>query len=229
MTFDPAPAGTHADPDGLLALWDEYEDKAMGMLMSGTVKHDAEPCPFWHCFTFAHPSLVRYREAFAKRVPAVERELVAVLREERRDSRRAAAAYLLAHLVSGERVVELLLPSIRDPSELVRNNAMRVLAMIAMHRPEIAIPIAPILAALRYPTTLDRNKASAILAGLTSRELGAKAREQIIAGAGELLVDMLALKQPNNHDFAYRILKQVSGRDLGEHAVESWRAWLRTR
>lgn len=45
----------------------------------------------------------------------------------------------------------------------------------------------------------------------------------------EFLVEMLALKQPNNHDFAYRILKQVSGRDLGEHAVESWRAWLRTR
>jgi hypothetical protein len=42
-----------------------------------------------------------------------------------------------------------------------------------------------------------------------------------------MLVDMLALRQPNNHDFAYLILKTISGRDFGEHAVDDWRAWVR--
>jgi hypothetical protein len=226
MKHAPAPTGTHADPDGLLALWDEYQPKALGMMMDGTVKPGAEKCPFWHCFTFAHESLILYRDAFARRVPAVERALVTVLREEKRDDRRAAAAFLLAHLPSGQRVVELMLPSITDPSVLVRNNAMRVLAMTAMHHPEIAIPVTPILEALHFPSTLDRNKASAILAGITRREPTAEVRAQILAGAGELLVDMLALKQPNNHDFAYQVLKQISGRDLGEHAIDAWRAWF---
>lgn len=227
MTFAPAPTGTHGDPDGLIALWTEYERAAMARVMDGSAKLMGEKCPFWHCLTFAHESLVPYRDAFARRVPAVERELAAVLREEARGNRRAAAAFLLAHLASGERVVELMLPSIDDPDELVRNNAMRVLALIATNHPQIAIPVAPIVAALRYPSTSDRNKASGILAGITRRPLDAATREAILAGGGEILVDMLALRQPNNHDFAYTILKQLSGRDLGERAIDAWRAWLR--
>ncbi len=93
-------------------------------------------------------------------MPAAERELVAVLHEDKRADRRAAAAFLLAHLASGERVVELMLPSITDPSELVRNNAMHVLSLIAIDHPEVPIPVAPILEALRFPSTTDRNKAS---------------------------------------------------------------------
>jgi hypothetical protein len=228
MTFDPAPTGTHADPDGLLALWNEYERKAMGMMMDGTLKATAEACPFWHCISFGHEALIPYRDAFGKRVPPVERELVAVLREEKRDHERGAAAYLLAHLASGPRVVELMLPSMSDPSQHVRNNAMRVLALIASNHPEVAIPIGPVLAALRYPSTTDRNKASAILEGITSRGVSAELRAQILASVGELLVDMLALRQPNNHDFAYKILKHLSGRDLGERNIEAWRAWVRS-
>jgi hypothetical protein len=227
MRFGPEPTGTHPDPDGLLALWEEYAEKALKMLMDGTVKPEKEPCPFWHCLTFAHDSLLPYRDAFAKRVPTVWLELAAVLREDRRKDRRAAAAFLLAHIASGERVVELMLPSITDPNELVRNNAMRVLALIAEDHPAIAIPVAPILEALHFPATSDRNKASAILDSLTRRGLDPAMRDQLLAGAGEVLVDMLALRQPNNHDPAYRILKQLSGRDLGEHAIDAWRAWLR--
>lgn len=48
----------------------------------------------------------------------------------------------------------------------------------------------------------------------------------MIARAGPTLLKLLALEQPNNHDFAYQILKQVSGQDFGEHEVARWRAWL---
>lgn len=227
MAFAPAPTGTHPDPDGLLALYREYFQKVMKMLRDGAIKPANEPCPFWHCISFGHESLVPYRDMFAKRVPPVERQLAAVLREDSRDVHRADAAFLLAHLSSGVRVVELMLPAIRDSSSLVRNNAMRVLALIAEHHPEIPIPVEPILEALHFPQTTDRNKAAAILAGISSRPMSPRLREQIIGGAGELLVDMLALRQPNNHDYAHKILKHLGGRDLGEHAVDAWRAWLR--
>jgi hypothetical protein len=230
MAFAPEPAGTHADPDGLIALWNEYEAKAIGMMMDGTLAPVAdEKCPFWHCVSFGHPSLHPYRDAFARRVPPVERELAAVLREDKREEHRGAAAYLLAHLSSGESVVQLLLPSLRDASSLVRNNAMRVLFMISSEHPEIAIPLGPVLEALRFPTTTDRNKAAGILEGITRRAVTAETRAQILAGAGELLVDMLALRQPANHDPAYRILKQLAGRDLGEREVDAWRAWVKAQ
>jgi hypothetical protein len=33
---------------------------------------------------------------------------------------------------------------------------------------------------------------------------------------------MLAWKRPNNHDYIYKILKNISRRDLGEHSVGVW-------
>jgi hypothetical protein len=228
MTFLPAPTGELPDPDGLLAMWQEYEQKVMGMLMAGQLPMKHGSCaPAWHCISFDHESLVPYRDAFMQRVPAVEADLVRVLREDKRDANRGAAAYLLAHLASGDRVVELMLPAMRDPSSLVRNDAMRVLALIAQDHPEIAIPLDPVLDALAFPTTTDRNKASAILSGITKHaQLTTAQRAAIRTRAGTTLVDMLALRQPNNHDYAYEILKNVSGKDLGEHAIDAWRGWL---
>lgn len=76
------------------------------------------------------------------------------------------------------------------------------------------------------PTTTDRNKAAAIVDGLVRRPDSSNLRHEVIARAGPTLLKLLALGQPNNHDFAYQILKQVSGQDFGEHDVDRWRAWL---
>jgi hypothetical protein len=45
MTFAPEPTAEHADPDGLIAPWREYEKKVMGMLMSGEIKPAKPVCP----------------------------------------------------------------------------------------------------------------------------------------------------------------------------------------
>jgi hypothetical protein len=225
MSYAPTPTGHHGDPNGLLALWGEYEDKMWPVIQAHGGKTDVD-CPARHCFTFADPSLTPYRDAVVARVPAQEAALAAILADDADELERARAAYLLAHLADGDRVVALELAAFRDPSALVRNNAMRVVAMIAMHHPEIDIPLAPVLAALEMPTTTDRNKASAILSGLASRP---GEGDQIVDAAGPVLVDMLRLAQPNNHDFAYAILKTASGQDLGEHDADAWQRWLDAR
>ena len=39
---------------------------------------------------------------------------------------------------------------------------------------------------------------------------------------------MLRLGQPNNHDYAYRILKAISGQQFGERDYQAWETWLGT-
>jgi len=103
---------------------------------------------------------------------------------------------------------------------------MRVVVDIAFHHPELDVPIDPVLEALEHPSTLDRNKASAILDGLLERPDGDRLHRVIAKRAGATLIAMLRLKQPNNHGFAYAILKKVRGQDLGERDYDAWEAWL---
>jgi hypothetical protein len=157
-------------------------------------------CPAFHCFGDpAHAALRARATKFAERVPHRHDELVAILREDGRDDWRAAAAFLLAY----------------------------TRAHIAMHHPEIAIPLDPILEALEFPTTTDRNKAAAILSGVVKRSAVSPAvRHLVVERAGDTLFAMLQLSQPNNHDFAYEILKAVSGESYGERDHAAWEAWL---
>jgi hypothetical protein len=85
------------------------------------------------------------------------------------------------------------------------------------------MPLAPILAALQFPSTTDRNKAGYVLVSLADRP---ENRAPILRTVGSVLLDMLALQQPNNHDPAYQILRKLSGKDFGERDYSAWRAWL---
>jgi hypothetical protein len=50
-----------------------------------------------------------------------------------------------------------------------------------------------------------------------------------IREAGPKLIEILKLLQPNNHDFAYAILKKISGKDFGERNYEAWGRWLHSQ
>ncbi|HUQ04844.1 MAG TPA: hypothetical protein VM261_20220 [Kofleriaceae bacterium] len=231
MTFAPAPAGEHADPEGLIADWQAFEAKVFELMNAGTLSPKRVDCPAFHCFGDpAHEALCAWAAKFAERVPRHRDELVAILREDRREDFRGAAAYLLAYTHDGNELVRVLQPSIRDESSFVRNSVMRVLADIALHHPEIEIPLNPVLAALDFPTTTDRNKAAAVVAWtLEKRGVSAETRRSVIDHAGPTLLAMLRLQQPNNHDLAYTILKAVSGEAYGERDHTAWEAWLRRR
>ncbi|WP_437757386.1 hypothetical protein [Sorangium sp. So ce1389] len=147
-------------------------------------------------------------------------------KEDKDPEDRGAAAFLLAHIKDGEKLVSLMLPMLNDPDALVRNNAMRVLMDVAMLHHDVSIPLTPFLKALDGPTTTDRNKAAAVTWGLIDRPEGTKLYAQVIKEAGPTLLKLLKLEQPNNHDAAYRILKKVSGKDFPERDHAAWEKWL---
>jgi hypothetical protein len=224
MTFLPAPTEKFPDPDGLLAAMEGYVGKGFALLRAGQITGQWEDCGAWHClFGFRNAALAPYGAWFKAQVPVDEAALVEVLRHDATSAHRADAAFLLAHIADGQKLVDLLIPSIQDENSEVRNNILRVLQDIANHHPEIKIPLAPIVSALDFPGTLDRNKSAAVLAGLADQP-GLRAR--IAREAGPILLRMLRLQQPNNHDWAYIVLKKISGETYGERDYNRWASWL---
>jgi len=179
-----------------------------------------------HCaLGFNHPQLEHMEDAFIEKTPGRMKELTAVLRGDRQANRRAAAAFVLAYGKDRKQVVDALLPSIDDPNASVRNNVVRVLVMIQQDADTVVVPLKAALHALRFPTTTDRNKAGYLLANIAEHASPAE-RMRIAREAGDTLIAMAAMQQPNNRDPAIKILEAISGETHGTDAV-AWRAWLK--
>ncbi len=228
MNFLARPTGSVEDPKGVLKLWEDYDSIAIQEIVKGNIGQAPwENCPAFHCLlNHEHPALKKKSEALAKRAPSQFEQLVKVLRTDRNSDKRAAAAFLIAYYKDGNKVVEALVPSIRDSSPIVRNNAMRVLAEIALRHQDVHIPLDPILQAIHFPDTTDRNKAAAIIDRLLQRPDSKNLHRRIINQVGEIVLAMLRLKQPNNHDYAYFIFKRLSDKDFGEQNYRAWARWL---
>lgn len=225
MSFLPAPTKDIADPEGLVAAWMEYEKKHYELFLKGALHMPPGSCPALHCINdFSNPELKPYLEIFQTKVARNKDDLVKVLRESRNAEQRAAAAFLLAHTTDAAVLVQTLEPSIADANSTVRNNVMRVLMEIGVRQQDVMIRIAPLLQALDYPKSTDRNKALYTLLSLADRP-GNKMILQ--RQAGETLLKILRLTQPNNHDPAYEILKKISGKNYGDRDYANWAAWLK--
>ncbi|WP_437973203.1 HEAT repeat domain-containing protein [Sorangium sp. So ce295] len=227
LTFGLQPKGDLEDPAGLLAAWKDYQDTYFRMMHKKEIGPERAACPAFHCLGgYEHEALRPYGERFVNDVPPNEDKLIRILEADKDPEDRGAAAFLLAHIKDGEKLVSLMLPVLNDPDALVRNNAMRVVAHVAMFHHDVPIPLTPFLKALDGPTTTDRNKAAAVTWGLIDRPEGTKLYAQVIEEAGPTLLKLLKLEQPNNHDFAYLILKKVSGKDFPERDYAAWEKWL---
>jgi hypothetical protein len=223
MNFLPSPHKSFLDPGHLLAAWEAYQDLGLKLMLSGDLKV-SEKCPAFHCVVgFDDPRLKQYGAQFNDQVPKYESTLYEILREDQDPRHRANAVFLLAHTHDGKKLVRNLTPSIRDEAEEVRNNVMRVFGYVGQFHPELTLPTEAIAEALNFPTTTDRNKALFALASISQIT---NQREYLIKNTGSLLVSILKLQQPNNHDLAYSVLKTLSGRNFGEHDYSAWEKWL---
>lgn len=224
--FSKPPSGEYQDPNGALAVWDEYWNLSFELLRSGEFQ-GSKMCPIWHCFLgFEHPKLAPYLARLNSLTEKNQTKLLQILTDDAKTQRRASAAFLLAHISDGDAVIQAMQPAIFDSEMEVRNNALRVLVLISINHPEKRIPLDPVTKALRFPTTLDRNKAGSVLAILSKRP---ENRAAILKADGWVLFDMLKLMQPNNHDPAYTTLKNLSGEKFGDRDYIAWETWLKAR
>ncbi len=222
--FTAKPTKNIPDPDGLIQSWLEYEKVGNSILYKNKTAPIFKSCPAIHCtYGFDDPRLKKYLPVFSQLVPKDKDQLIVVLRKDKDENKRAAAAFLLAHINNKNELIKILTPSIKDPSSSVRNNAMRVIAatLAGMKNPDF--PINEAVLALNFPEALDRNKALYILSSLAKQPRYAN---YLLQHAQNELLDDLELSQPNIHEFSYIILKLISGKDFGEHNYQAWKRWL---
>lgn len=220
--FIPKPVGSFADPDHLIASWQRYEKYGFDYFMRTKKAITFKHCSAFHCiFGFERPELKAYELKFNSAVPKYKNDLIAILRNDKDEQKRGAAAYLLAHLKDGHEIVAILSPSIRDSSSYVRNNVMRVIAQTSTKAPEANFPLDNIIAALTYPTATDRNKAIYVLEMLTRHPKIATYVKQ--HGCHELM-DQYKTVQLNLHNEAYNVLVNISAKHF---PVDDYRSWIK--
>jgi hypothetical protein len=160
--------------------------------------------------------------AYAKRdLPELRR----VLRTSSNAAERGLAADVLGYAPDKRAVVSDLVYGLTDPSEEVRNNALRALLVIAEMTvsPEGAVPDIspdPIIVLLYSPVWSDRNKAAGALDALTRNrnpELLSVIRRQAISP----LVEMARWKSGGHAQAAFLVLGRVAGYS-DEAALDLW-------
>ena len=201
----------------------EYSKLEMNLLFTNQLDINNISCPVYHCVSgFHHPKLKPYLMVFNKGASRNKKLIIDTLNQDANPERRAAAAFLVAHFKDPEEIIATLSPHVNDCDENVRNNVIRVMSG-TIRKAKINLDITPFLALLDSPSVTDRNKSLSVI--LTASK-SAAGKQQIIQTGVDRLLAILALKQPNNHDIAYEILKNISGNDFGEYNIAEWKTWL---
>lgn len=138
LVLDSVPAGSERLPDEMIAAEREYLRAGMDAVQERFLSFAAQ-----------HETLLR-----------------AVLRNSGDAHHRAVAAQILAYVADKKSVVADLVRATRDPTADVRNNAMRALGIMAAA--DIDVPLEPFIDLLSSVDWTDRNKASFVLAAITS-------------------------------------------------------------
>ena len=222
MPFRKQPTGDLGDPEGLIAKWDEYQDKVFQLMFAGTPLQ-VQDCPVLHCVApFSIPELAPYLRAFNDGARAHEKELYEIVSRDKEPQHRAAALFLLAHTNNAKKLLPVLGDAIHDPDSGVRNNAMRIMMEMAAFDRNREYPVKDLIAALEFPSAEDRNKSAYVLVSLVKSP---RYRTAIDKEAVPSLLKLLRLRQANNHDPAYEILKELSGKTFGDRDYKDWESW----
>jgi hypothetical protein len=214
----------HLKQTDLIAKMQKYETLGWKLSDSKQLAIKNLICPAYHCiFGFNHPKLKPYLSIFNRGVIKEKTKILKVLNNDPDPERRAAAAFLLGHFENPEEIISILSKYINDDNELVRNNVIRVMGETIEKAQINHIDVDPFLNLLNSPYGSDRNKAVSLLA---SAPLDKKSRLLIIHKGQEDLLALLQLKQPNNHDWAYLLLKKISGKNYSEYDISAWERWF---
>lgn len=218
-----AKAATAASHD-IIARRLAFNEQEIKLIQSNEIDLNDTDCPVFHCVTtFRHPKLKPWLGEFNTAAVKQRSLILKTLRSDPDPERRAAAALMVGHFRNADDLFRVLTPAVSDPDDGVRNNAMRVILTTMMKTKKSNVSIAPFLDMLNSPYVTDRNKALWIIL----QAAGSPAvNQEIITKGKDNLISLLRLKQPNNHEVAWSILKKISNKNYGEYDIAAWQNWI---
>lgn len=161
LRFRSAPTGAVRLPAAVCEAGTAFEAALHAAVLSGNVGEDDSLG-----YSLMHdPAARRVQQQFTRLADEYGEQLRTVLRESGDEAQRALAAQVLAYAPDRRQVVDDLVFAAADPSPMVRNNAVRGLAVLgsyAARHPKqgVTVPAEPLIGLLRSPVWTDRNKAS---------------------------------------------------------------------
>ena len=164
LTWRPKPAGAPRLPPKIVALYEHAMDRFVnGGIAAGDETSDGYSLakdPIMHAYEL---KLIDYARAHPANV-------YHVLETSASPRDRIAAAWTAGYAPKSKDQITALLHAVTDPDSLVRNNAIRVLALLALHDANVArqIPPDPFIPMLHSLTWTDRNKAMFLLDPVTA-------------------------------------------------------------
>jgi hypothetical protein len=211
MRLRAAPVGTARLAADISQSGQEFSKALMQAVQRGDAAEDRS-----QGHALAHdPATRAIQERFVVYATRDLTQLRLVLRSSSDIAQRALAAQVLGYAIDKQAVVEDLVQAMSDPSEEVRNNAMRALLVFAVRPPAVSgsithMPPEPFIEFLNSPMWSDRNKASGALMALSaSREPGLLAKLQ--KDALTPLVEMARWKSAGHALPAFVILGRIAG------------------
>jgi hypothetical protein len=211
MHFRAAPRGTARLSADVVKAGDEFVPALIAAVERGDFGEDRSQ---GHSLNH-DPATRAIQERFVSYANRDRLNLRRVLRDSSDPKHRALAAQVLGYVADKQGVVGDLVDGMSDPSEDVRNNAMRTLLVFAEAtptptRPVTRVPYRPFVPFLNSPVWTDRNKAAGALAELSKSRnrqlLSTLAREAITS-----LVEMARWKSKDHAEDAFTILGRIAG------------------
>ncbi len=207
VSYNAAPRGSVRFPPEIETLYQQFLD----LNMEASKAHAIEDRSKGYALS-TYPALranqLAIRE-YASRNPSLIRK---VLRKSADAEQRRAAAQFLGYTNYSRVQIESLVIASRDPDEIVRNNAVRALGVLAASSPAIArrIPASNFIDMLNSGNWTDRNKAGLLLSPLTMRR-DPKLLRLIRARASDSLVEMASWRNYGHAQNSRLILGRIAG------------------
>jgi HEAT repeats len=210
LAFGPAPTGGVRFPKDAVKLGEDMDRVWTSAVMTGHATEDDSAG-----YSLTNDPKARKVELALRDYALQHEELVRKVLTSSSDAQhRALAAEMLGYGRQSDRQIDDLVQASLDPDDGVRNNAVRALEVLATAKPAVArsIPPQPFIRLLRSGAWSDHNKASLVLAALTTtRE--PKVLEDLRADALESLLEMARWRNIGHAEAALTILGRIAGID----------------
>jgi hypothetical protein len=210
FSHNPAPKGSQRLPPDAVKLY----DRLLAASGAGVAKGDSGEDDSRGYALYSYPEARAVQLAMRDYALGNEKLIRKILRSSSDLQSRQAAAMLLGYANQSEAQIKGLVDAADDTDEIVRNNAMRALAVLANSSEKTAakIPADHFIDMLNSGTWTDRNKAGFLLVSMTqSRDQ--KLLSQLRARSLDSLIEM-ARWRVKGHAFAARMmLARIAGID----------------